>query len=81
MSQAAQSCHYPNFDHCKLLSDQDSRADTLIAPARESIKYEPKVLDNSLFVKNVYKGNPNPELDEAWEDLVNGEYCLVPHSL
>lgn len=81
MIQATQSCHYPNFDHCKSLPNQDNETENLVAPAREVIKYEPKVLDNSLFVKNIYKGNPSPELDEAWEGLVNGKHCHMPHSL
>lgn len=50
------------------------------APAREAIKLVPKVLDNNLFVKNIYKGNPSPELDQAWEDLVEGKLTVSTHA-
>lgn len=68
----------PNFDHCKLNGFMSLLLlNFSTAPAREAIRYVPKVLDNNLFVKNAYKGNPSPELDEAWESLVDGMFTSL----
>ncbi|RDA90672.1 hypothetical protein CP533_4675 [Ophiocordyceps camponoti-saundersi (nom. inval.)] len=39
-------------------------------PAWEALKWEPRVLENEIEIKNPFKGLPRPEMDEAWNKLL-----------
>jgi len=40
-------------------------------PAKSAIKYERKTLYRFITGGNVYTGEPRPELDQAWHDLID----------
>lgn len=43
---------------------------TMTAPARQSVRYEKVLFGGDLAEKNPYRGEPRPELDEAWHELL-----------
>jgi hypothetical protein len=47
-----------------------NKSNALIAPAREAVTYESVLFMNDLDDWNVYKGEPSPELDKAWDDIL-----------
>ncbi|PHH93029.1 hypothetical protein CDD83_2139 [Cordyceps sp. RAO-2017] len=40
------------------------------SPAWEALKWEPRILQNEIEIKNPFKGLPRPEMDEAWNKLL-----------
>lgn len=56
-----------------------NRVDTRITgPARDAVEYERVLLDNNLDEVNPFKGNPRPELDEAWGSILQ---CMSIESI
>ena len=51
-------------------------AKATLGPAREAIKFETQVFDHSQVFFNStpkpYSGTPGPQLDDAWEGLLQG---------
>jgi hypothetical protein len=42
---------------------------THVAPILEAVEYETVRFDGAFAHKNVYKGDPRPELDAAWDRI------------
>ncbi|KAI1815497.1 hypothetical protein GGS20DRAFT_333095 [Poronia punctata] len=50
------------------------------SPANEAIRWEPKYLDTRLRQQDEYVGGPTPEVDKAWNDLIDLSNIKVPSS-
>lgn len=50
-----------------------------LAPANTAVKYEQQVIVHKLADENKYRGPPRPEVDEAWEELL--QCMLEPTSI
>ena len=51
------------------------------APANEAVEYEAVTFNGSLIFDSVYRGQPSPEVDEAWHKISNaGTFSFVPLS-
>ena len=46
-----------------------------LAPAQVAVRYERTYINNDVQARNVYKGPPRPELDDAWHDLFQCMCC------
>jgi hypothetical protein len=44
----------------------------LEAPLEEAVQYQKKDINSNLFDQNPFKGTPSPELDAAWDDILDG---------
>ena len=44
----------------------------LIAPAEPAIEYQDRRFQGAFLDENPFKGAPQPELDAAWDSLLNG---------
>jgi hypothetical protein len=63
--------HGVNLISCKAPSTiYVNKTNALIAPAREAVTYESVLFMNDLDDWNVYKGEPSPELETAWDDIL-----------
>lgn len=51
------------------------------APALDSVEYEFIKFQGALDAENRFKGAPNDDLDQAWDDLVNSQYHIPPNCL
>ena len=47
------------------------------APISGSLEMQTRISDNSLDVKNIYKGKPRQELDDAWDELMTNTHIRV----
>ncbi|KAI1337282.1 hypothetical protein F5Y15DRAFT_418047 [Xylariaceae sp. FL0016] len=47
------------------------------SPASSIIQYHPKVFDSRLHIESPYTGDPTPEIDQAWADLVEDMHVRV----
>ncbi|KJZ80042.1 hypothetical protein HIM_00756 [Hirsutella minnesotensis 3608] len=46
-------------------------------PAKQAIKYEYSTLDHNLVIENPFKGEPRPEQDKAWDDLLQHQNLVI----
>lgn len=66
-------CNYTSaFIHCKsLYHDGTARQLTSpLAPANEALKPEKILFNDDIAKWNSYRGEPRPEMDEAWHELL-----------
>lgn len=52
----------------------------ITGPARTAVEYERKVIDTNIYIKNDFIGEPRPEMDVAWEELLKSTLRSSPHS-
>ncbi|KAK2754681.1 hypothetical protein FQN54_006814 [Arachnomyces sp. PD_36] len=56
---------------------RNDRPNIVYSPAYEAVELQPVLFDGALDAINIYKGEPNPELDSAWKDLYEVDPFLV----
>ncbi|KAK0636390.1 hypothetical protein B0T17DRAFT_625954 [Bombardia bombarda] len=49
-------------------------------PIKDIVEFERVTLDNNLEVETPFKGDPSPEIDAAWDGLVQYEKLAIPAS-
>lgn len=60
-----------------LLNRPDHGPNLIYSPARSAVSFERKVFDGSFIIDSAFTGDPRPELDEAWHDLLQNANIRV----
>jgi hypothetical protein len=72
--------HGPDYVNCNTRSPSSERFNILmffIAPAQGVVRFSKQYIDNDVNKTSPFKGEPRPELDDAWASLFTCEYPCV----